>query len=115
MSKEIWKKIKGLRDVEVSNLGRVRRIWDHKVSYLQPIKARTKRGTYLKVSVTDEKSGVQSQPLIHVLVAEAHVSKPKDKGEDLEVNHKDGDKWNNRASNLKWVTRSENVKHSYTI
>ena len=30
-------------------------------------------------------------------------------------NHKDGDKTNNNISNLEWVTKSENGKHSYDL
>jgi len=45
----------------------------------------------------------------HRLVATAFV--PKVEGKD-HVNHKDGNKLNNCASNLEWVTRSENMLHA---
>ncbi len=48
---------------------------------------------------------------IHRLVAKYFVvNDSKDK--KLEINHEDGDKSNNVATNLKWVTRSENLKHA---
>lgn len=47
--------------------------------------------------------------LAHVVVAEAFICK-RPKG--LEVNHKDGDKLNNAASNLEWVSRKENMQHA---
>lgn len=37
----------------------------------------------------------------------------KCEGERVFVNHKDGNPLNNRISNLEWVTRSENLYHSF--
>jgi len=47
---------------------------------------------------------------VHRIVAQTWVKNPKSKPH---VNHKDGDKLNNHASNLEWVTQSENQKHAY--
>jgi hypothetical protein len=46
---------------------------------------------------------------VHRLVALAFC----DGDSSLEVNHKDGDKSNNVADNLEWVSRSQNMKHAY--
>lgn len=49
--------------------------------------------------------------LVHVLVAEAFIGPAP--ADDHQINHKDGDKQNNRDSNLEWVTQSENMQHAY--
>lgn len=33
----------------------------------------------------------------------------------MEVNHKDGNTWNNDISNLEWVTQAENIKHAHDV
>lgn len=47
----------------------------------------------------------------HVLVAETWVKRPADPDKRI-VHHKDGNKLNNRASNLEWRTPQENTKEA---
>ena len=54
--------------------------------------------------------GVGKRHLVHRLVALAYVPNPNGKPQ---VNHKDGNRANNAAENLEWVTCSENHCHSY--
>ncbi|MBC1286901.1 HNH endonuclease [Listeria booriae] len=57
-------------------------------------------------------NGKQTRYSVHRLVAQTFIPNPDDK---REVNHIDGNKMNNHASNLEWVTPQENVQHSFAI
>ena len=48
----------------------------------------------------------------HQLIAKAFVPNPDDLPQ---INHIDGNKLNNDAENLEWVSSSANIKHAYAI
>ena len=61
-------------------------------------------------TVLIEIDGLFQSKYVHRLVAEAFVPNPNNYNE---VNHKDGDTYNNREENLEWVTHRENIQHAY--
>lgn len=58
---------------------------------------------------------------VHKLVANAFIPKPAPtfdldgKEIPLEVNHKNGDRKDNRVDNLEWATRKENMTHAFVV
>ncbi len=105
----------GMEDVEawaqinpwywVSSHGRVKSFKRRRPIFL---KGRPDGNGYLVVRLMP--TGMDYQVKVHKLVAEAFIG-PRPKG--LDINHIDAVKTNNNASNLEYVTRSENVKHAY--
>ena len=55
--------------------------------------------------------GKQKNILVHRSILKTF--NPCDNMDNLDVNHINGDKTDNRLINLEWCTRSENIKHSY--
>ncbi len=78
-------------------------VWGSRGSILKPQLA--KEG-YYKVSTWEEGKGRVRQ--IHRLVAETFIPNPNGY---KEVNHKNGDKTDNRVENLEWCNRQMNVDH----
>lgn len=79
---------------------------------LEPRELKGSRGRYIQVTLCGlNRSYVQKG--VHIIVCEAfHGSAPSDQHEP---NHKDGNKHNNAADNLEWVTRAENQRHAADI
>lgn len=102
MDKEIWMDIEGFPNYEVSDLGRIKvkeyslnnRTFKEKL--LKP--QTNKRSGYIQIMLTDD-NNQRKLKYLHRLVANAFL--PKD-DEITTVTHKDGDKTNNKASNLEY-------------
>lgn len=111
IDKRAWKRIEGYKTYAITRKGKVfYRIWIYGKGYTWIFKKPRveKTGGYL--SVTLYKDGKRRTFKIHRLVAQAFIPNPK---QLPEVNHEDGDKTNDRETNLRWCTREYNIKHAY--
>ncbi len=70
---------------------------------------RSKKNLSKKFQADLKERTINYHSLIHRLVADYFIKKPT--AEQTIVAHLDHDKLNNKASNLKWMTREENYEH----
>lgn len=104
---EIWKDIPGYNgQYKVSNLGRVKSLKGKVENILKPYLNKDGYGVLGLFSMPM----VQKKHYIHRVVAESFIPNAHNK---KEVNHKSGDKMDNRVVNLEWVTKAENLKHAH--
>lgn len=107
MSEE-WRPIPGFDGYEASNQGRVRSV--ERTVLTRNGQNRTYRGHVLSPSVNVNgylKLGLKGRTYrVHRLVALAFLGEP---GPGMDACHNDGNRLNNRASNLRWDTRSANL------
>lgn len=120
MTREIWKDIPGFEDMyQVSNLGRIkskcRTVTVVRTGYRPCVFSYTIPEKIMNQSIRTDyycitlcRDGVHSNHLVHRLVAKSFLD---DYSEDLEVNHKNEDKLDNRLSNLEMCTRQYNKNY----
>ena len=92
------------REVQEKNTGRVKKIkgrilgiWKNHAGY-----------NLVTLSKGAKHKGIS----VHILVAKAFIPNPNNLPE---VNHKNGDKDDNRVENLEWCTRLQNQRHSIEV
>lgn len=103
MNKQEWKPV-AVTDgkYEVSNYGRVRNVKTGKT-----LEGLLHESGYIRIGL--QVDGVNHKFYVHRLVAEAFIGK---RPEGMDVNHLNGYKTDNRATNLEYCTRAENMKHA---
>lgn len=114
---ELWRPVKGYEGIyEVSNYGNLKSLSRTiilkngtrrrlKTKILKPISL----GNYHGYQLTNSEG--TKKHYIHRLVCKAFIGEPIE--DNATVNHKDGNKYNNKLSNLEWSSYSDNLKHAY--
>jgi NUMOD4 motif./HNH endonuclease. len=101
-----WKIIDGYPLYKINNIGQVKSIWFNKEKIIKPIIG---HGYYY---VNLHNNNGTKRFAVHRLVANAFISNPYNK---LYVDHIDGNKSNNAATNLRWVTAKENSNNPISL
>jgi DNA-binding CsgD family transcriptional regulator len=103
---EEWKKIRIPTNhrYEISNYGRVK---SYALTEVKFINGKLTNGYYV-IDMFDTKAKMRRSRLVHRLVAEYFLDKPK--AAEKSVIHLDGNKSNNHYKNLRWVTTTDASK-----
>lgn len=106
---EDWRQIDNYEGLfEVSNIGRVRRVFPNGETRLVDQEITSAFG-YHTATLWRTKTKRSTCHKVHRLVAQAFISNPNNY---LQVNHKNGNKVDNRVENLYWGTQKNNIEDS---
>ena len=99
----MWRTIPEYPEYELSECGDV---YSHRSSRI--IKPWDRGNGYLQITLCNERG--HHKEYIHRLVAKTFIPNPYD---FYEVNHIDGNPYNNTIDNLEWTNRSGNTRHAW--
>lgn len=103
---EEWRVVAGTSEmIEVSNLGRVRSLMRGGIPYILKTQKDEKGYHRLRVTINRKKMSFK----LHRIVAGAFIENPDNLPQ---VNHIDGNKDNNSADNLEWISNRDNARHA---
>lgn len=116
---EVWRDVKGFKGLyKISNLGRIlscKRVINKNNGRKMTVKEKIRKPIISNCGyeiIYLHKNGSYKIKSIHRLVAEHFLNRNNKR---TQVNHKDGNKLNNRVSNLEWCTAKENINHSFSL
>lgn len=116
MKVEIWKDIENFSKYQVSNLGNVKskdrytKAKDDEIIHRKEflLKEFINKKGYKQVTLYDD-NGKPKTMRVHKLVALAFI---ENKNNLPQINHIDGNKLNNKVSNLEWISNYDNMQHA---
>lgn len=121
---EIWKDIPNYEGYQASSLGRIRtynkktytqkhgeRHWKNRILKFKPSTSSNNLGQGTGYRVTLWKNGKGKDYLVARLVATTFLENLIDT--KMTVNHKNGNRLDNRIENLEWLSLSENIKYGF--
>ncbi len=93
----------------VTRGGEVYKMYNEKLSKMSPFITKDNYVEYVLTTKTNTKKHEQAQLIV------MKTFKSNTKPGTWQVNHKDGNRRNNKLSNLEWVTPSQNIRHSFDV
>jgi len=107
---EVWKKIEGFENYEVSNYGNVKSLNYNRMGLEKVLSPSPSRGGYLQIGLY--KNGIGKVKKIHQLVAITFLNHTPC-GMELVINHINFIKTDNRVENLEVITQRENTNQKH--
>jgi hypothetical protein len=104
---EIWKTINYATKYEISNLGNIKNIKSKRLININ-IERHKKDNKRVRPGLINNE-GKNLGYYLHRIVAQHFIDNPNNLPE---VNHIDGDFYNNKADNLEWISKMDNMKHA---
>ena len=105
---EIWRFIEGA-EYQVSNLGRVKSFYNGTQGYIMKPSLDSKGYSFVRLCGGDYQG---RKPKVHRLVLQTFIGSAPD---GYQADHVDGNKQNNKLSNLEWVTPLENFRRAQRL